>query len=336
MGPPFFVESRSSRRYSGRMAQTVIAADLGGTHLRAALVDSSGKVKHRSERATPQGAGSAEIIADILQLLLAVSDQAPEKAAAAALGTPGLINGDEGKVIISPNIPGFRDVVLGAPIAERLGIPVYIENDANAAALGEFRFGAGRGSRHLLHATLGTGIGGGIVIDGRLYRGAKGLAGEIGHMVVDPAGPACPCGSRGCLEAIVSGTAFAERARRLAASGKSPFLAEIATKRPPNAVDLQAAAEAGEGLAEAEIRNGGHVLGLALGGLANVLNPDMITLSGGLLGIGEMLLAPMRAAMSSIAYGAAGGTPIRLTELNDDAGLLGAAAVAFERVGQQR
>jgi glucokinase len=212
-------------------------------------------------------------------------------------------------------------------------MPVYIENDANAAALGEFRFGAGRGTRHLLHATLGTGIGGGIVIDGRLYRGAKGFAGEIGHMIIDPAGPVCACGSRGCLEALVSGTAFAERARRLAATGKVASLEAIAAKRRLNGTDLLAAAHTGEALAEAEIRNGGHFLGLALGGLANVLNPDAITLSGGLLGMGELLLGPMRAAMSSIAYGAASGTPVRLTELGDDAGLLGAAAVAFERVG---
>jgi len=315
------------------MVQTVIAADLGGTHLRAALVDETGGLRHRAERDTPPGASGEEIIAVIAELLLNVASRTQTRPVAAALGTPGLINGDEGKVILAPNIPGFRDIALAAPLAKRLGIPVYIENDANAAALGEFRFGAGRGTRHLLHATLGTGIGGGIVIDGRLYRGAKGLAGEIGHMIIDPTGPVCACGSRGCLEAVVSGTAFGERARRLAASGKSRVLAAIAGERPPNAVDLQVAAEAGEGPAEAEIRNGGHFLGLALGGLANVLNPDAITLSGGLLGLGEMLLAPMRGAMSSIAYGAASGTPVRLTELHDDAGLLGAAAVAFERIG---
>lgn len=315
------------------MAQTVIAADLGATHLRAALVDETGGLRHRAERGTPPGASADEIIAVIAELLLNVASRTQTRPVAAAVGTPGLVNGDEGRVILAPNIPGFRDITLAAPLAAKLGIPVYIENDANAAALGEFRFGAGRGTRHLLHATLGTGIGGGIVIDGRLYRGAKGFAGEIGHLIIDPAGPVCACGSRGCLEAVVSGVAFAERARRLAATGKSPVLQKITGERALTAVDLQTAAEAGEGPAEAELRNGGHFLGLALGGLANVLNPDAITLSGGLLGIGEMLLGPMRAAMSSIAYGAASGTPVRLTELGDDAGLLGAAAVAFQRIG---
>jgi glucokinase len=315
------------------MAQTVIAADLGGTHLRAALVDEAGVLRHRAERGTPPGASAEEIIAVIADLLLEVARRTQAGPVAAAIGTPGLINGDEGKVILAPNIPGFRDIALAAPLAAKLGIPVYIENDANVAALGEFRFGAGRGTRHLLHATLGTGIGGGIVIDGRLYRGARGFAGEIGHLIIDPAGPVCACGSRGCVEALVSGTAFAERARRLAATGKVASLAAIAAERPPTGTDLLAAANAGEALAEAEIRNGGHVLGLALGGLANVLNPDAITLSGGLLGMGQLLLEPMRAAMYSIAYGAAPGTPVRLTELDDDAGLLGAAAVAFERIG---
>lgn len=318
------------------MAQSVLAADLGGTHLRAALVDHAGKVSHRSECPTPARASADELITAIADLLVAVVAQAEEAPAAAALGTPGLINGDEGKVILAPNIPAFRDLALAAPIATRLGFPVYIENDASVAALGEFRFGAGRGTRHLLHATLGTGIGGGIVIDGRLYRGAKGFAGEIGHMIIDPSGPVCACGSRGCLEALVSGTAFGERARRLAASGKSPTLAAIAGERPFTGADLLAAAKAGEGPAEAEIRHGGHLLGLALGGLANVLNPDAITLSGGLLGMGEMLLGPMRGAIYSIAYGPASGTPVRLTELGDDAGLLGAAAVAFERLDTGR
>jgi glucokinase len=197
--------------------------------------------------------------------------------------------------------------------------------------LGEFRFGAGRGTRHLLHATLGTGIGGGIVVAGRLYRGAKGLAGEIGHIVIDPRGPKCNCGSRGCLEALVSGVAFAGRAERLIASGKTPILAGLVGEREPKGRDLYAAAERGEKLAEAEIRNGGHLLGLGLGSLINVLNPDAVTLSGGLLNMGDMLLGPMREAMYSIAYGPASGTIVRLSELGDDAGILGAAAVAFER-----
>ncbi len=231
--------------------------------------------------------------------------------------------------MVSPNIPAFRNLTLTAPLAERLALPVSIENDAAAAALGEYRFGAARGARHLLHATLGTGIGGGLVVDGRLYRGAQGLAGEIGHIVLDPAGPPCGCGARGCLEAIAGGVAFGKRAQRLVESGAAPVLASLAADRAPTAGDLAQAAARGEDAAIAEIRNGGHTIGIGLGSIVNVLNPDLVTLSGGLLGMGDFLLAPLRAAMASLAYGPAANTPVRVSELDEDAGLLGAAAVAF-------
>lgn len=316
------------------MAGIVVAADFGGTNLRAALVDESGSVLDRLDVPTPAAASSESILAEIVQLFQAVSARSPAPPLAAALGVPGLIDADAGVVLLAPNVAGFRNLQLTAPITARLGIPVFIENDASAAALGEFRFGAGRGTRHLLHATLGTGIGGGIVIDGKLYRGAKGLAGEIGHIIVDAAGPRCNCGSRGCLEALVSGVAFAERARHLLAAGSAPLLAGRTQGRAPTALDLHEAALQGDQACEAEIRHGGHLLGLAMGGLANVLNPDAITFSGGLLGMGEMLLGPMKESMFSIAYGPASGTLVRLSTLADEAGLLGAAAVAFERAAQ--
>ena len=314
------------------MTRTVLAADLGGTHLRAAIVSEDGAILLRNEHATPEESTSQAIVAPVVDLLAQTAATAERPPAAACIATAGLINADEGKVILAPNIPGFRNLVLTTPVADRLGIPAFIENDASAAALGEFRFGAGRGTRHLLHATLGTGIGGGIVVDRRLYRGAKGLAGEIGHIILDPAGPRCNCGSRGCLEAMVSGVAFAERARRIIQQGKSAILAEIAAGESPTAADLFAAAARADTVCEAEIRHGGHLLGLALGSLVNVLNPDCVTLSGGLLSMGEMFLGPAREAMYSLAYGPAAGTLIRLSELGDDAGLLGAAAVAFEHL----
>ena len=313
------------------MPDTVIAGDFGGTNLRAALVDENGAVLTRYEVRTPNDGDAAAIVAQAAELLASVVDEGAQRPLAACIAAAGLIDADAGKVLISPNIPAFRNLVLTEPVAERAGVPTYIENDASAAALGEFRFGAGRGARHTLHATLGTGIGGGIVIGGKLYRGAQGLAGEIGHIVLDPSGPKCPCGSRGCLEALVSGVAFARRAQRLLDDGKAPLLAEIAAGRPPSAADLFAASQRGEAAATAEIRNGGHLLGLGLGSVVNVLNPDVVTLSGGLLSMGETLLEPLREAMRSLAYGPATDTPVRTSELDEDAGLLGAAAVAFER-----
>lgn len=318
------------------MTNVVIGADLGATHLRAALVTAEGEVSARMQRPTPREAPGTEILALISELLREVAGASEPLPVAACIGIPGLIDADEGRVILTANMPGFRNLALAGPLREALGMPVSIENDASAAALGEHRFGAGRGTRNLVHATLGTGIGGGIVIDGKLYRGARGLAGEIGHVIIDPAGPRCGCGSRGCLEAMVSGVAFAGRARKILAGAESELLLEIVGYREPSAADLYAAARAGDRQCEAEIRHGGHLLGLALGGVANVLNPDAITLSGGLLEMGEMLLGPMRQAMFSIAYGPASGTLVRTSTLGDDAGLLGAAAVAFERLAEGR
>lgn len=314
------------------MSGTVLAVDLGATWMRAAVVTHEGEVLVRQERATLNGSEPGAVVDELASLLGQVRNESATEPRAVCVAAAGLVAGDEGRVVVAPNISGFRDVPLAELLAQRLRIPVFVENDASAAALGEHRFGAGRGVRHLLHATLGTGIGGGIVIDGRLYRGAKGFAGEIGHIVLDPAGPRCSCGARGCLEALVSGTAFARRARRLIESGKAPILAALTEGRDPTGEDLLAAARAGDLAAEAEIRNGGHVLGLGLASLLNVLNPERLTLSGGLLAMGELLLEPMHRAMRSLPYGPAAGTEVRLTELGGDTGLLGAAAVAFERL----
>ena len=160
------------------MTQTVIAGDFGGTNLRAALVSDTGEVFVRHEVSTHPNASAEAVLERITELLTHVRDAGSEPPVAASLAVAGLIDAEGGTVMVSPNIPAFRNLALTAPLSERLGIPVSIENDASAAALGEYRFGAGKGTRHLLHATLGTGIGGGIVGDGRLYRGAHGLAGR--------------------------------------------------------------------------------------------------------------------------------------------------------------
>lgn len=313
------------------MPRIAVAADLGGTHLRAALVTEEGAISERREVHTPED--PAAVLPTVLALLEETAAAPPVAPAAACIATAGLVDVAAGRVVISPNIPGFRNLNLAGPARQRLGIPVAVENDASAAALGENRYGAGRGFRHLIHVTAGTGIGGGLVLDGRLYRGARGFAGEIGHIVVDPSGPRCNCGARGCLEAMVSGTAFAERARHLIAAGKSPALAGIAGGGEPTGEHLFQAARAGDAVSEAEIRHGGHLLGIALGGLINTLNPEAVTISGGLLVMGDMLFRPMREAIGSFAFGPAAGVQVRLTELGEDAGLLGAAAVAFDYLG---
>jgi glucokinase len=315
------------------MAATVIAGDLGGTNLRAAIVDEDGNILLRRQVDTPESASRDEITAIVVELFRTVAREGSERAAALCVATAGLVDADGGRVLLAANIPGFRDIVLTPPLTDALGIPSFIENDASAAALGEFRFGAGRGARHLLHVTVGTGIGGGIVIGGHLHRGEHGFAGEIGHTIIEPAGPRCTCGSRGCLEAVVSGTAFARRARELIAAGKSAQLKALAAESGDvTSNQLFEAARAGDPVCEAEIRHGGHMLGLGIGSIVNVLDPTRVTLSGGLLAMGDMLLEPARSALRSLPYGPASGASFALSTLGEDAGLLGAAAVAFERL----
>jgi glucokinase len=310
----------------------ILAADFGGTHLRAAIVDEGGRVEHRHAVESPdQREGVLPIVLALLERTAAAAGGGID---ACCIASAGMIDARRGRVIISPNIPGFRGLEMGAPAAELLGIPVWLENDASAAALGEHRFGAGREYRHFAHLTLGTGIGGGLVLDGRLYRGARGFAGEFGHMTIDPTGPDCSCGSRGCVEAFASGTAFARRAKRLVESGRSPVLAKVVGDDEPSGEHLLAAAQQGDPLSEAEIRNGGHCLGLGIGSLINLLNPEAITLSGGLLALGELYLEPMRKAIAATAFGPTTGVAITISELGEDAGLLGAAAVGLEYLGR--
>lgn len=316
------------------MTRSILAADFGASNLRAAIVNDAGEISVRHETATPANAEADVIIETVIALLSRVVAASPTPPESACIAIAGLVDAVAGKLIISPNAPGFRNLALTEPVSRALGMPCALENDASAAALGEHRFGAGRPFRHLIHVTVGTGIGGGLVLNGRLYRGSRGLAGEIGHIILDPAGPSCNCGSRGCLEAMASGTAFAERARRLVSSGKSALVAEIAGGAAPTGEHLYAAAKQGDALAEAEIRHAGHMLGLALGSLINVLNPEAVTISGGLTVLGDMYFDPMREAIASLAYGPAAGVAIRFSELDQDAGLLGAAAVALEYLDQ--
>jgi glucokinase len=243
--------------------------------------------------------------------------------------TPGPIDSDAGVVRFAPNLPGWRDVAVRELLGARSGLPVALENDASAAALGEAVFGAGQPYRHLAHFTLGTGIGGGIVIDRRLYTGATGLAGEFGHMVVDPGGPPCGCGNYGCLEAFASGSAIERQARMLAGSRRSERLADLlATAEDFGADDVARAAEEGDRAAAELLERAGRYLGAGIAGVINALDPEAVTLSGGLLKLGARYLQPARDEVRRLAFS----TPSILeTTLGDDTGVLGAAAVAWER-----
>lgn len=255
---------------------------------------------------------------------------------ALGLGVAGYIDFARGIVTESPNLP-MRDLPLRDLLADRLSLPVFMDNDAHVAALAENRLGAGKGCRHQVHLTLGTGIGGGVIIDGRVYRGASGTAAELGHMVILEGGPLTNCGHRGCLEALASGKAVEREARERFAGGWRPDVGEALALE--NLEDLEAlgarhvtlAAERGDAVALEIWEEMGRHLGVGIANYLNIFNPQVVTLSGGLLSAWEFFQAAMFRAIEentiSLNLGAA---RIKRTALKDEAGALGAALLALE------
>ena len=310
--------------------QAVLTAgvDIGGTKLLAVAATEKGEII--AERREPTAAGPDAILsaisAVVADLVVAESD-----IAAVGVGLPGLVDLD-GAVHYAPNLPGF----VGVPARERLAatspVPVIVDNDANVAALGEAVHGAGRGHREVLVVTLGTGIGGGLIIDGEVHRGAHGFSAEIGHFTVDPAGPPCACGAVGHWEAIASGTALGRRAREWAARGDAPsVLARVAgVVEAVTGHEAGRAAAAGEADGLAILTEHARAVAVGLGGLVNILDPEVIVISGGLVELGDLLLDPLRAALPEHVEGAGHRPvpPVLAAELGEHAGAVGAAALA--------
>jgi len=224
-----------------------------------------------------------------------------EGAQALGIASPGPIDLTAGVVRNPPNLPGWKGVPLRRLLAERLGLPVVLENDATAAAVGEHAFGAGRGLKYMVYVTVSTGIGGGIIIDGRPYRGKGGSGGELGHIIVQAYdGPQCGCGARGCIEALASGRAIAARAQELLAQGKAPVLAQlIGPRQEVTAKTVAQAARAGDPHCRALMEEAGRLLGLALTSYAHIFDPEAIVVGGGVSRAGPLLWRPMRASFAA-------------------------------------
>jgi len=308
----------------------ILALDFGGTKLAAATVEPGARAfRARASMPSPPNK-SAEADREII-LALAKEVLGGKRPAAVGVSFGGPVR--EGVVLLSHHVPDWEDFPLAEWLREHFGVPAAVENDANAAALGEWRYGAGRGTRHFLYVTVSTGIGGGIVIGGRLYRGADSLAGEIGHMVVDPGGPRCTCGRRGCLEAFSAGPAIARRARELLAShhrsGEGRIILELVGGDPSRitAREVAMAAARGDPLAAEILREAGEALGFGLAQAIALLNPERVALGGGVVKAGEPFLAHVRKAANAWAFPGAR-VEIALAELGDDAPLWGAAALA--------
>lgn len=312
-------------------AESVFAADLGGTHLRVATVDRSGKISCRRMQATPQAEKPNEIVHALIEAFRGCERQTAEQGSvlsAVSVVVPGTVNVAEGVVVKAPNVPCLDGFRLAAALESELDEPVILENDANAAAIGEMWRGAGQGSRTLICVTLGTGVGGGIILDGKLWRGADGSAGEIGHIGVDPfGGVACTCGSRGCLEVYASATAIVRMTRE--ARPRYPNSLLHNTEDLTSAKVYQAGT-AGDELAIEVFRRMGVYLGIGLASLINILNPEIVVIGGGLSNGWDLFEKHMHQQVIERAFPIpARRVKIVRAECGDDAGLLGAARLAF-------
>jgi glucokinase len=307
-----------------------IGVDVGGTKIAAGVVDEQGSVLARARRVSPATDTDAieDTIADLVRELAA-----EHEVAAVGVGAAGFIDKQRSTVLFAPNI-AWRDEPLRAELEARIDLPVVIENDANAAAWGEFTFGAGKDVDDLLLVTVGTGVGGGIVLDGRLHRGAFGVAAEIGHLRVVPQGRACPCGASGCWEQYASGSALTSGARRLAAEQPEAArdLIDRAGGDPAAITGLQIteAAQAGDAFAIGRLAELGQWLGEGIATLAAILDPAVVVIGGGVSEAGPLLLDPINAHFdaSLTARSSRPRLDIRVAELGNRAGLLGAADLA--------
>jgi len=316
------------------MERVAVAVDLGGTHLRTAVCTAQGRILSRTKTETEAHLGAEHVVARMADLIRnAVRDIPRESVLGVGIGAPGPLNPHTGIIINCPNLPGFEDYPLRDRIAGMVGLPTIVENDANAAAVGEHRFGAGKGFCHIVYLTISTGIGGGIIADNRLLWGNTGLAGEVGHMTLEANGPRCNCGNIGCLEVLAAGPAIARNAREAIGSGRATTILDMTPNRDPERISARIvtdAAKAGDALAAELLAHAGFYIGVGVVNLLHLFNPGRVIIGGGVSFAGDLLFEPIRRTVAERA------TPIFLkgvdivpAALGDDAGLLGAASLVF-------
>jgi len=312
----------------------VLAIDIGGTKIIAAIISSEGRLMAREYCPTLADEGPQAVINRIfftIDRLLGLRNIDLSQLHSISIACAGAIDFDRGIVTLSPNLPGWRDIPLRDIVKEKYGVNTFLLNDASAAVLSEHCFGAGRGVNNLIYITVSTGIGSGIMINGQLYSGASGGAGEIGHTTIDVNGPRCSCGNIGCLEMLASGTAMAREAMRRIKAGERSSLTEIVGGKIENitAEEVSLAAQGGDSLALEVILQAATYLGVGLVNLVNVFNPEMIIIGGGMSKMGDLLLNPARQVVKERAYPLlAQAVRIVLAELGDNAEVLGAAIFA--------
>jgi len=329
-------ESKSSVVLRGTVRMLVVGIDIGGTKIAGALVTPTGEVRTRAACKTMASEGAEAVMARALQIAAELLNSCPGEVAGMGVASGGLIDPRTGVVIHATELlPGWTGMEIAQVFEEHFGLPAKAINDASAAAVGEGRFGAARGVDDFVLLTLGTGVGGGIFSGGRLLLGTQGVAGSIGHMVIDCDGRWCNCGSRGCLEAYVSGTAITDRALQLADERglDEPLIQAVRADRNAGTQLIGKAASESNDLAIEIVREAGTYLGWGLANLVNLFNPAMIVIGGSVAEMGDLLLHPAREVVCKHSLRGEK-DPVRIVkaQLGNDAGTVGAASLIWNPV----
>lgn len=282
-----------------RNAPYLLGHDIGGTKLAVSVADRDGRILHKVRRPTEAARGPEAVVASLVDMsreVMARASLATADVAGVGVSCGGPLDTETGVVYAPPNLPGWDEVPLKAWLESALALPAFVENDANASALAEWSFGAGRGFRHMVYMTMSTGIGGGIILDGRLYRGPGDTAGEVGHMAIVEDGPACGCGRRGCLESLCSGPSIARRAREKARATPGSLMADLAggDLAGITAETVMAAARQDDPCAREIVDETARYMAVGLGNIVNILNPEIIVIGTILVKARDLLLEPIR------------------------------------------
>jgi glucokinase len=305
----------------------VIGVDLGGTQLRAVLIDREGHIQRLERTATAAGSGPDVVIGQIVDLIATVgAGITREQIIGVGLGTPGPLDPFNGIVRNAPNLAGWIEVPLKAELIARTGLPVVVGNDANAAALGEWRFGVGHGTQNFVYITISTGIGGGVIAEGQLLLGRHGMAGEVGHMTIQMDGPRCGCGNYGCWESLASGTALARIAAE-AVRHEPSLIATLAGGEPIRGRHIAAAAEQGDPLALRLMQREGELIGAGIVNILHLYSPERIALGGGVILSWPLLEPHVCRVVAERAMPPYRDVPIAVASLGSDVGVIGAAAL---------
>jgi glucokinase len=311
-----------------------IGIDIGGTKIAGFRVSPDGSVHDHAREPTPSG-DSHEVFAAIEKVVRQLMD---DDVVAVGVGVAGMVEFPQGVVRYGPNLP-FRELPLRDWLEQSTGIPCLVDNDANSAGWGEHLYGAGRDAGDMLLVAVGTGIGGAVVADGRLFRGAHGFASEIGHTIVEPGGPLCGCGNHGCWEQVASGRALGRLGREAAAREPASLLVELADGDPALVTGpvVTLAAQRGDPAAIGVFDSVGRRLGEGIAGLVNIIDPDVVVVGGGVVGAGDLLLGPAREVFWSSVEAPDHRPPVPLlaAELGNDAGGIGAALLALGVAGEE-